>query len=355
MTLTGAGREIDLPVLAPDKGWAPGQWYQVEVPLSPDDTHQAVWGSLASLDVRHDCPPNDALSMKVKLVRVCKALPVPSLCTVVTTTTFSSDCGACDWQAEREPCCETRPFTFCTAATTYGVAHLAPAASLVQGGAHVVVTSDTSFVATPHMACRFGETVVPATLRSARTLACVAPPADHAGAVALDVTLDGGQQWTRSGHQFHYCRPGDACLAAADQDSATPAAARPAASEPSSLEKQGSPSTAAAMRQGLLLGVSLCVGLAVLGSVVLMYLWRAKLGEVVLDRLANSRFASAWVVDGEEDESHDRVRGWNPTVELTSAMMSPLFFRLAKLSAHEVRHFHYDYEEETDMAEIVVI
>jgi len=105
------------------------------------------------------------------------------------------------------------------------------------GGAHVVVRSTSSFVATPEMICRFGGSegkegeggreggvIVPATLLSSTTLACVAPPFDATAmtvsnstsssssssssskdrSVVVEVSLD-GQQWTRSGRTFHYC------------------------------------------------------------------------------------------------------------------------------------------------------
>jgi len=77
------------------------------------------------------------------------------------------------------------------------------------------------------MACRFGAGApVPATLLNPTTLACVAPPAAPAGAdggnataaaavVPVEVTLDGGAQWTHDGQAFAYCPEGDVdCLRA---------------------------------------------------------------------------------------------------------------------------------------------
>lgn len=123
-----------------------------------------------------------------------------------------------------ETCCESRPFTTCTKALTYGVGALSPAAGLVSGGQHVLVKATTDFVKfgdPKGMACRFGDdgdanfTVVPATLLSSTALACVAPPAAAASVVPLEVTLDGGAQWTQSKQTFAYCPAGDAaCLRA---------------------------------------------------------------------------------------------------------------------------------------------
>ena len=100
-----------------------------------------------------------------------------------------------------------------------------------EGGAHIIITSTSSFVATAEMACRFGPeregemeggVIVPATLLSSTTLACVSPPYDAMAmtgvgnsssnssssskgkSVVVEVSLD-GQQWTRSGSTFYYC------------------------------------------------------------------------------------------------------------------------------------------------------
>lgn len=357
-----------IPVPAPDHGWAAGHWHSVEVAIPPEDQHNAVWASLADIGFGYDCAITTASmtdDIKIKLVRVCKALPVPSLCTVVTTDVYTSDCGACDWKAEEAACCESRHFTFCTAATSYGIADIVPKAGLSQGGARVVVTSTTSFVATPTMACRFGETmVVPATLLSARTLACVAPPVGKSGAVNLEVSLDGGRQWTRSGHVFHYCPPGDEdCLEAHANEEDEKSQVKPASESMASLATTSN--TASALRQGLMLEVALCMTLAVLGTVTLMYVGRAKLSEMFFFMLANSRFGTVRGVDEdnydeEEEDENRRVRGWNPTVELTSALMPPFLFRHAKLSREQVQHFSTcddDEEEEDDveMEEVVVL
>lgn len=109
---------------------------------------------------------------------------------------------------------------------TYGVAALSPAAGEASGGARVLITALTEFVEpTAHVAsmaaCRFGgDAIVPATVLSGTTLACVAPPLAYnvttaAVAVPVEVTLDGGEQWTQERRAFTYCADGDAaCLQA---------------------------------------------------------------------------------------------------------------------------------------------
>ncbi|KAM3573612.1 hypothetical protein VYU27_004403 [Nannochloropsis oceanica] len=214
-------------------------------------------------------------SIKIQLIRVCKGLSFSSFCTVTTTAIYKTECrecrcqtchkedckclttypgtcpfdncsdcpcapicqccyeSKCDYPCNCETCCESRSFTSCTRAITFEVASLAPAGGVERGGAHVILTSTSSFVATAEMACRFGPernngreggVIVPATLLSSRTLACVAPPynatvmtdingsssssnsssSNRGKSVVVEVSLN-GQQWTRSGRTFHYC------------------------------------------------------------------------------------------------------------------------------------------------------
>ena len=82
-------------------------------------------------------------------------------------------------------------FEFLAAPDLQGVQ---PAFGPVSGGT-VVSVRGANFVHTPTLACRFGATaIVPASFVSASEVACVAPPAQDAGSVAVAVTLN-GQEW----------------------------------------------------------------------------------------------------------------------------------------------------------------
>lgn len=152
-------------------------------------------------------------------------IPAPSLCLVASTVEAKTDCRPCDDDADGT-CCDSEPFTACNRALTYGVAALSPAAGEASGGARVLITALTEFVEpTAHVAsmaaCRFGgDAIVPATVLSGTTLACVAPPLAYnvttaAVAVPVEATLDGGEQWTQERRAFTYCADGDAaCLQA---------------------------------------------------------------------------------------------------------------------------------------------
>lgn len=157
-------------------------------------------------------------------MRLCTPVPAPSLCLVASTVVAKTDCRPCGGCGET--CCVSQSFTACSRALTYGVAALYPAAGEAGGGARVLVKATTEFVeptahAASMAACRFGDdAIVPATVLSGAMLACVAPPlgynattATAAVAVPVEVTLDGGMQWTDDGRAFTYCADGDAaCL-----------------------------------------------------------------------------------------------------------------------------------------------
>ena len=158
-------------------------------------------------------------------MRLCTPVPAPSLCLVASTVEAKTDCRPCGDGGET--CCESQSFTACSRALAYGVAALSPAVGATGGGARVLVKATTEFVeptahAASMAACRFGDdAVVPAMVLSGTMLACVAPPLGYNGgttataavAVPVEVTLDGGKQWTDDGRVFTYCADGDAaCL-----------------------------------------------------------------------------------------------------------------------------------------------
>ena len=307
LTFIAGPGSLSVPIPSPAHGgWAAGKWHSIEVPInnragdgaSLDNGDKATWNALTRLELNYKCGGGDTTktsssassssssssssnSIKIQLVRICKTLPIPSFCTVASTSVYKTEChecncqtchkedckclttylgtcpfdtcadcpcvpfcqccyeSKCDYPCNCETCCESRSFTSCATAITYGVVSLLPAGGMEGGGAHVIVKSTSSFLATPEMACRFGEeggeggreggVVVPATLLSSTTMACVAPPFDATAmmvsnsssrssssssgssssrggekSVVVEVSLD-GQQWTSSGRTFHYC------------------------------------------------------------------------------------------------------------------------------------------------------
>ena len=70
-----------------------------------------------------------------------------------------------------------------------------PRGGPVAGGTAVVVAG--AGYGGRWLRCRFGRTAVDATYEGRRALRAAAPPAAEAGAVALAVTSDGGDEWTR--------------------------------------------------------------------------------------------------------------------------------------------------------------
>ena len=99
---------------------------------------------------------------------------------------------------------------------------VAPARGAAAGGTVVVVRGEGFRADVSGAACRFGTVTVPATVLDADRLRCVAPPAAAAGAaggaapeqeeedaavVSLEVSADGGHEFTASGVAFRYFRP----------------------------------------------------------------------------------------------------------------------------------------------------
>lgn len=251
LTLAAGPDRLRIPLPPQPMDWLSNQWNDIEAPVS--NLEHVAWAALNQLapsyacgsgegdaqepeiKVRRQSQPKDCyfklfmmpynatpLSQQVRLVRICTPVPAPSLCLVASTVKAKTDCRPCDDSGES--CCESQSFTACSKALTYGVAALSPTAGEAGGGAHVLVKATTEFVeptapAASMAACRFGDdAIVPATVLSGAMLACVAPPLGYnltttAMAVPVEVTLDGGKQWTHDGRAFTYCADGDAaCL-----------------------------------------------------------------------------------------------------------------------------------------------
>ena len=452
-----AAQELTIPLALPEGGWKAGKWNSVQAPVaSPplleEEEEGKKWEALARLEMGYECekpllPPSQEQEqqeqqqqyIKLELVRLCKALPSPSICTVVSTDAYKTDChecncqtchkdgcgcvtilsgqcpfdecrnclcapfckccyeAACDYRCNCETCCESRSFTSCADAVSYEVAELVPAAGGVEGGAHVVVTSTSTFVETPEMACRFGEDlVVPATLLTATTLACVAPAFNNKTTesvsvpVSVEVSLDGGQQWTNSGHIFYYCpaddvaclqshnscppgwvgegcdvecaggavtpchgngfcltrggeggeegtcrcKPGFEGLACEKEGTIKPAAASPKGDK--GEEEGRSTAQSSAMRQGLALGVGVSFMLLAVAGVA-VYMNRAELGEYVFWALASTRFERLHRPGGDSvsDAAAEEGRGGRGgRVELTHS--SPANLPIPSFLRHQV-------------------
>lgn len=300
---TSGGVKVRIPI-PQASGWATDKWLTVDAPLPARHAiynDYEIWNALSRVELDYECnnlgsnafdtvirAPTPAETMlptlnesliKIQLLRICKAVPGPSVCTITSTFEYKTECrdcncqlchkeacgclpsstahcpygtcdacpcsplcrccydSACAYKCNCENCCETRSFTSCSTAITYGVDRLTPPAGTAEEGTHVILSASTSFVATPEMACRFGDertgAVVPATLISARSLMCAVPAlpgvqgrddredgdgGDALGSsVEVEATLD-GIHWTRSNLTYHFCPPHedlrDACLAA---------------------------------------------------------------------------------------------------------------------------------------------
>ena len=116
-----------------------------------------------------------------------------------------------------QTCYDTKPFTSCSKAVTYGIARLHPAAGAEAGGTPVLITSTTSFQSSTKLNCRFGTVVVPAAFVSPTTLQCVSPAFNPTSgktakdrSVPVEVSLD-GENWTHDNTQFRYCGPKEFC------------------------------------------------------------------------------------------------------------------------------------------------
>ena len=81
-----------------------------------------------------------------------------------------------------------------------------PGVGLVRGGS-VVSVRGTGFITEEGLACRFGGLVVSgagARLETSTVVACIAPKPREEGAVAVEISLNGGVDYTSSGKQFVY-------------------------------------------------------------------------------------------------------------------------------------------------------
>lgn len=94
------------------------------------------------------------------------------------------------------------------------------------------------------------------------------------------MSLD-GRQWTSDKVRFRYCAKGDtACVKAA---------AEAAAGAPSSAGRSGGTPPNGSTRKGVAIGVGMCLGLLVVGAIV-VYVKRQEVGEWAFWALAASRF-----------------------------------------------------------------
>jgi len=132
ITLTAGSGGLRIWLPPPASGWEEGQWNAVEASVAPEALVQAAtWEDLEHMVVSYACDPADgkseeqgqeaeAAALKVRLIRLCKPVPGPSLCLVSSTVEAKTDCGPCNCQTCHDCECVTTllggkcPFDECT-------------------------------------------------------------------------------------------------------------------------------------------------------------------------------------------------------------------------------------------------
>ena len=130
-------------------------------------------------------------------------------CSPLCTCCYTSDCAyPCDCQT----CYDTCQRLQCAESQSYSVSYILPSEGPVGGGSSIVVHGST-FARTGEIQCRFGGGDGEAS--SAQTegvwidsgrIGCLSPPAPRGllGPLSLEVSLDGGANFTANAVQFTY-------------------------------------------------------------------------------------------------------------------------------------------------------